>query len=343
MEVCDSRSMRKRHASSDTRERAIKACRQGKQTLEGIAKQCGVSRNTLYRWCEQAKKRKGVERYTSAPGRGRKRVIGRDEARKLLRVIGHPASRYGFSDDLWNCPRLVVVLKRELGLVISRVQMWQFLEDSGLRYIKPEKRYRAQSAEQRNSWVTEELPRILAFAKEKRAVLYFEDESSLALQPSSGKTWAKQGTTPLIRVPEGRGSIPLLSALSPSGKLLFCLPRTKVRSNTIIAFLKQILKHHKNRHVVVIMDSAPAHTSRTTQDFIAAQKRLHVFFLPPYSPDLNPDELVWNHLKHQKMKAHRATNKEELRKLASLNLRAIQKRSPMLKAFCRKVYVSLFP
>ena len=334
--------MRKSHASSDTRERAVKACSQGGQTLESIARQFGVSRNTLYCWCVQAKKKRGAARFSSAPGRGRKRVIGREQAKRLLKIIGQPASRYGFPDDLWNCPRLVVILKRELGLELSRVQVWQFLEDSGMRYIKPEKRYRAQDGEQRSNWVTEELPKIVAFAKKKRAVLYFEDESSLALQPSSGKTWAARGSTPLIRVPEGRGSIPLLSAISPSGKLLFCLPRAKVRSNTIVSFLKQILLHHKNRHVVVIMDSAPAHTSKATKDFIATQKRLHVFFLPPYSPDLNPDELVWNHLKHQKMNAHRATNKQELRNLASRNLRSIQKKTPMLKAFCRKVYVSLF-
>ena len=318
------------------------ACQQGKQTIEGLARQFGVSRNTLHRWCAQARRKRGTQRFTSKSGRGRKRVIGREEAKKLLKIIGEPASCYGFPDDLWNCPRLVIILKRELGLKLSRVQVWQFLEDSGLRYIKPEKRYRAQNEGERSKWTSEDLPQIIEFARAKRAILYFEDESSLALQPSSGKTWAQHGTTPIIRVPEGRGSIPILSVISPSGKLLFSLPRTKIRSDTIISFLKQILRHHKNRHVVVIMDSAPAHTSKQTKAFINSQKRLHVFFLPPYSPDLNPDELVWNHLKHQKMKAHRAGSKQELRNLASKNLKAIQKKTPMLKAFCRKVYAPLF-
>jgi transposase len=334
--------MRKRQASSDARERAIGSLQKGLLTREQIAKQFNIARSTLYRWYEQSNSKEGDERFKSAPGRGRKGVIGPKEAKKLLSILSRPASKYGFPDDLWNCPRIVVLLKQRLKLKLSRVQVWQFLVRVGLRYIQPEKRYRAADPARRDEWINNDLPEILTFAKKKRAVLYFEDESSLALQPSAGKTWAQKGTTPIIRVPEGRGSITLISALSPSGRLLFSLPPAKVNSETIINFLRQILNHHKKRHVVVIMDSAPSHTSKVTRKFIASQKRLHVFHLPPYCPDLNPDELVWNHLKHQKMKAHQATNKQHLRELAARNLRSIQKNRRMLKAFCRKTNVRLF-
>lgn len=340
--VRDNPRMSKRHASSDTRERAVRALQEALLTREQIAKQFNVSRSTLHRWYEQSKSKHGDERFKSAPGRGRKGIIGPKEAKKLLAILSHPASKYGFSDDLWNCPRIAVVIKQRLKLSLSRVQVWEFLGRAGLRYIQPEKRYRAADPARRDAWINHELPQIIAFAEKKRAVLYFEDESSLALQPSAGKTWAPRGTTPIIRVPEGRGSIPLISAISPSGKLLFSLPPARVNSKTVITFLRQLLNHHKNRHVVVIMDSAPSHTSKVTRKFIADQKRLHVFHLPPYCPDLNPDELVWNHLKHQKMKAHQATNKQQLRDLAARNLRSIQKNRRMLKAFCRKTSVALF-
>lgn len=334
--------MRKKQASSDTRERVVRAMREALLTREQIAKQFNVARSTLHRWYEQANSKRGDARYKSAPGRGRKGVIGPQEAKRLLTILSHPASKYGFPDDLWNCPRIAVVMKQRLKLSLSRVQVWKFLGSAGLRYIQPEKQYRAADPVRRDAWINHDLPQIVAFARKKRAVLYFEDESSLALQPSAGKTWAPKGTTPIIRVPEGRGSIPLISAISPSGKLLFSLPPTKVNSKTVIAFLRQLLDHHKNRHVVVIMDSAPSHTSKVTRRFIADQKRLHVFHLPPYCPDLNPDELVWNHLKHQKLKAHQATNKQELRDLAARNLRSIQRNRRMLKAFCRKASVVLF-
>jgi transposase len=68
------------------------------------------------------------------------------------------------------------------------------------------------------------------------------------------------------------------------------------------------------------MDNAPPHTSQKTMAFIDSQPRLHVFNLPKCSPDWNPDEKVWNHLKHQELKGHQARNKAELRVLAERKL-----------------------
>ena len=70
----------------------------------------------------------------------------------------------------------------------------------------------------------------------------------------------------------------------------------------------------------MVMDQAPPHVSKKTRNFIASQRRLHVFYLPPYSPDFNPDEKVWNHLKHQELKSHQARTKAEIRELAQRKL-----------------------
>ncbi len=114
-------------------------------------------------------------------------MIGPREAQKLLSILSRPASKYRFPDDLWNCPRIVVIIKQRLKLKLSRVQVWQFLVRVGLRYIQPEKQYRSADPARRDQWINHDLPKILAFAKKKRAVLYFEDESSLSLEPSAGK------------------------------------------------------------------------------------------------------------------------------------------------------------
>jgi transposase len=335
--------MRTKHASPDTRKRAVVAYKANKQTVEAIAENFGITRNTLYRWVHQARTSKEEKKYTAKPGRGRKRILGVKEFKKLLKILKKPASKYGFSDDLWCLPRLREVIKTELDIKISTVQLWELLRESGFTYKKPEKRYASQNTALAKKWINKELPEIMEYAKKKRAVIYFEDETSLALQPAVGKTWAKEGTTPIIRVPSKRGSIPLISAISPTGKLLFSLPRTKVDSKVVIDFLKQILRHHDTRHVVVIMDSAPTHKSVKMKDFLEQQKkRLTVFYLPPYSPELNADEFVWGFLKSKKIKTHKAKNKEELRSLASKGLRSIQRKPNMIKAFCKKVGVSLF-
>lgn len=89
-----------------------------------------------------------------------------------------------------------------------------------------------------------------------------------------------------------------MSALNGAGRLIFQLHEKRICSAEVIGFLGQMLKHHKNRQLVVVMDRAPPHTSKLTMRYIESKTRLHVFHLPKYSPDWNPDEKVWNHLKH---------------------------------------------
>ena len=105
----------------------------------------------------------------------------------------------------------------------------------------------------------------------------------------------------------------------------------RIASDEIIHFLGQMLKHHPRRHLVVVMDQAPPHKSKKTQAFIDSQKRLHVFYLPSYSPSWNPDEYVWNHLKHQELKGHQAKTKAELKVLAKRKLKKMANNPQQLR------------
>ena len=160
--------------------------------------------------------------------------------------------------------------------------------------------------QERKKWIRYEVPKIKRVVARYRAVLYFQDKSNISLTAVLGKTWAPKGQTPIQRVTGNRGGISAMSAISKSGQLVFQLHQKRITSVEIIDFLAQLLKHHKNRHLAVVMDQAPPHTSKKTQSFINVQKRLHVFYLPAYSPGFNADEQVWNHLKHWELKGHQA-------------------------------------
>ena len=134
-----------------------------------------------------------------------------------------------------------------------------------------------------------------------------------------------------------------LSALSRRGHLLFRLLEKRIASAEVIDFLGQMLRHHPRRHLVVVMDQAPPHTSKKTTAFIDKQPRLHVFHLPKYSPDWNPDEKVWNHLKHQELKSHQAKTKEELKQLTRRKLQSMAKRPHLMRGlFFRCCVAELF-
>jgi transposase len=199
--------------------------------------------------------------------------------------------------------------------------VWRRLREAGLTYQKPEREYYEIDEQARQQWLRYEVPRIRRAVRENRAILYFQDESNVSLTAFLGKTWAPCGETPRAKVTGKRGGVAAMSAISRRGQLLFRLHDKRIASAEVVAFLEQMLKHHPGRHLVVVMDQAPPHTSQQTTRFVESQRRLHVFYLPKYSPDWNPDEKVWNHLKHHELKSHQAKTKAELKHLTHRKLK----------------------
>ena len=122
-----------------------------------------------------------------------------------------------------------------------------------------------------------------------------------------------------------------MSAITSRGQLIFRLHDKRVASDEVIDFLGQMLRHHPKRHLVVVMDQAPPHVSKKTMGYIENHRRLHVFHLPKYSPDWNPDEKVWNHLKHQELKCHQARTKAELKVITEEKLTSMSKNPRLLE------------
>ena len=184
-----------------------------------------------------------------------------------------------------------------------------------LTYQKPEREYDEIDEATREKWLRYEVPKIRRAVRKHRAILYFQDESNISLTAFLGKTGSPRGRTPQVKVTGKRAGVAATSAISRNGHLLFRLLDKRIASQEVIDFLDQMLRHHRRRHLVVVMDNAPPHTSKKTRSWIESQSRLHTFSLPKYSPDWNPDEKVWNHLKHRELAGHQAKTKDELKQL----------------------------
>lgn len=210
---------------------------------------------------------------------------------------------------------------------------WRYLTRLGLSFQKPETLYYQQDQSLVQEWIQASWPRIKRWAKENRAILYFEDESGVALAPVIGKTWAPKGKTPIIRGSGKRGGVLAMSAISPSGRMCFRLEKRRINSDVLIEFLNQIGACHPRRKVGIIMDQAPCHIAKKVLRFAEESKRIGVFHIPPYSPDLNPDEKAWRHMKHVSLKNHQAQDKRQLSRLVLGALRKIQKNPKLTKYF----------
>ena len=303
------------------------------KNIEDIADFCGVHFTVVYKWV-RIYKQKGDEGLKRRKAKGAEPKLNRDDKKKIILWLKKSAMGFGFETPLWDCKRIQRVIKKELNKDIAISNLWENLRKWNLTPQKPEKVALEKNQKKVTGWIKEEWPKIEEHRRRWQAMLYFQDESSVSLVPVLGKTWAKKGETPKIKVTGNRGSICLSSAISPAGRMVFRIEKGTVNSETFVDFLKQIMKNHKWRKIIVVTDNYPAHNSAYVKDFIEQNKnKITVYYLPTYSPDLNPDEDVWKYLKNVKLKAHQARNKKEFKPLVLSKMHSIQRKPNLIKSF----------
>ena len=319
----------------------MEALRRGLSVNE-VAAAYQINRTTLFRWHARYAL-EGDEGLLRRAGSGRPRKLSDLDSLDWYRLVLKRASDYGYETDLWTVRRVQSVIREVHDVEVSRDTVWRRLRDAGLTYQKPERAYYELDERARQEWARTEIPKIRRTVRKHRAILYFQDESNVSMTAVLGKTWAPRGQTPRVQVTGKRGGVAAMSAISRVGHLLFRLYEKRIASNEVIDFLGQMLAHHPHRHLVVVMDQAPPHVSRKTIDYIHHQPRLHVFYLPKYSPDWNPDEKVWNHLKHQELKAHQAKTKGQLKQLTRRTLQRMSNDPHLIRGlFFRCCVADLF-
>jgi transposase len=307
------------YSTLETRRLAVRAVVQEGLSVTEVARAYCTDRVTLHRWIGRfrAEGEEGLHR-KAVPGRPR--IMEGLGVEALRTIVMAPASQHGFETDFWTTRRLIQIIRGKFGISVSKQTVMRRLHEAGLSYQKPEREYFELSAEERQAWTLTELPKIRRAVRDYAAILYFQDEANISLTALLGKTWAPRGKTPKQTVTGKRGGVSAMSAITSGGQLIFRLHDKRIASEEVIEFLGQMLRHHPRRYLVVVMDQAPPHVSKRTMAYIESEPRLHVFHLPKYSPDWNPDEKVWNHLKHQELSGHQAQTKAELYELAESKL-----------------------
>ena len=295
------------HLTAEVRVRASHAVLDG-MSVGNVAAAFSVDRRTISRWLSRYRSEGmvGLDRKT---GSGRPRKLEEVDEDKLREIVLQGAIAFGFETDLWTMGRIRRVIQDEFRIALSKNTVWRRLRDAGLTYQNPEREYYEIDEATRKIWLRYEVPKIGRAIKKHNAILYFQDESNISLTAFLAKTRAPIRQTPKANVTGKRAGVAATSAISNQGQLLFRLVDKRIATAEVIEFLAQMLRHHDSRHLVVVMDQAPPHTSKKTRAWIASQENLHVFHLPKYSPDWNPDEKVWNHLKNQELASHQLRTK----------------------------------
>jgi transposase len=183
-------------------------------------------------------------------------------------------------------------------------------------------------------WQSRQFPALLAYANLIGAQVYFADEAGIRSDYHSGTTWAVRGRTPVVKATGARLGGNMISAVSPLGELRFMVTDQRLNADVFCEFLDRLM-YGETGTVLLIVDGHRSHTAGKVQEHLKKfDGRLKIYTLPAYSPELNPDELVWNWVKsHNLGKASSISDKKTLMDAARRALRSLQKKTAVIKSF----------
>ena len=265
---------------------------------------------------------------------GRPRKITGPQIQYLYKAIaGKTPLQHRFEFALWTLRLVQWLIYEELGLKLSRASVARLLKQMGLSCQRPLFRAMEQNAERVEKWTREEYPRIRKLAKETGAEIWFEDESGVRSDYHGGTTWSPKGQTPVVRTTGARYRYNMISAVAPKGDLRFMLTKKAVTAPVFVEFLKRLMQG-MTRPVFLIVDGHPVHRSAKVQQYVASTKgRLQLFFLPPYSPELNPDEQVWVEVKSKGIGRRVITSASQMFSTLLGLLRSLQRSPKKIRSF----------
>jgi len=341
------------HATlEEVRIRTVSMVRKG-LSPEVAAKNLGFNRSTIYAWLKAYSERGGRRALKLKPVPGRPSRLNGRQISWICKALTSDKIQLQFEVCLWTRDRLRVVIKKKFKVSLGKTATGDLLRKLGFTFQKPTTRFLQQDPIIVKKWLEVDYKNIRAEAREAGADVYFGDEAGVNLNYKIAKTIGEKGVTPIIKRTSKRGKINMISAVSHNGECKFMLTEKNVNDQIFITFLQRLVKDSEGKSkakikpikpVFLILDNHPIHKSKKMQKFVESvnskseanpkgKLRLKLFFLPPYSPELNPDELVWNHVKNHGISRTLISSTKQLKSSVASKLHQLQKLPEKVKSF----------
>jgi len=324
------------HATLEAlRERAVQSVQDG-ESPEAIARVLGINRSTMYGWLAQYR-RGGWGALKAKPLFGRPPKLDGKKLAWIYGVVIKSPLQMKFEFALWTREMVALVIKRRFKITLSPASVGRLLAQLGITCQKPLHRALERDEAFVRQWLKTEYPRIKALARRENAEIYFGDAAHMRSDCHSGRTWGKKGETPIVLSTGARYRMSLISAITARGHMRFMIKeKGGVNAEVFIEFLERLMVNAKNK-IFLIVDRGPAHVAKKTRQFVASLGgRLKLFHFPPYSPDTNPDELVWKHLKTDTVGRASIMSSSDFRNKVRSSMLSLQRSPAKIRAFFQK-------
>lgn len=323
------------HDASETiRVMAVRRVREGEAPSQ-VIKSYGMSRTTIYKWLAAVAER-GEHALKASKHPGPEFKLTDAQMRQVRKwICGKDPRQYGFDFGLWTRKVVAELIKKRFRISLGLTAVGRLLAKLEITPQQPLRRAYERDPKAIELWKRVTYPILKARAKRAGAQIFFLDEAGVRSDSTLGRTWAPKGQTPEVSTSGQRQQVNAISAVNELGAFWFEVYTGKLNACAFVQFLKRFLRYRR-RPVFLIVDGHPSHRAKIVAKFIeATEGRLELHFLPPYAPDLNPDEFVWGHLrKHGTSKTPLRQN-ESLRARVEHDLARIEAQPFLVKSFFR--------
>lgn len=339
-------SVNARKASEETQYEIRKAIvRMLKKDMKGkeIAKLLGVSEGHVSNVKKAYKEHgiEGIKQKHQGRKKGEKRILTPQQEKEIMQIIiDKDPMQLKFKECMWTRNNIRQLVKEKYGIDIKLSTLGYYLQRWGFSVQRPVKRAYKQDQKQIDKWLNEEFPGITKRAEAENAEIFFGDETNIQNTANYMKGYAPKGKTPVVRVESQKFKVNMLSAISKRGKLRFMLYKENMNAEKLIDFMGRLIRD-VDKKVFLVLDNLRVHHSKKVQIWLDEHKdRIELFYLPPYAPEYNPDELVNSDLKRAVGSKSSPSSKEELEHNVRSHLKKLQHNPSKISSFFRPNYTS---
>ena len=328
-------------AQQQNRYLAIRLRKKGMSNIS-VAEAIGVNSYSVKRWWTiyLTKGYEGLTLKTRGVKLGNNRKLNLKQTESLKKtLIEKTPDQVDLNFSLWTRNAIQILVKKMWGIVISIRTAGRYMKRLGFTPQKPIKRAYEQNPMTVSKWLDEDYPEIAKQAKEKNAEIHWLDETGLSSYSNYLRGYAPKGSTPIVRMKAKRLNINIISSISKLGKMRFMTYTAPFNTASLIKFTARLC-NDTNKKLFIILDNLAVHHSKIFMNWIKNRRdQIKVFYLPSYSPELNPDERLNRDLKTHFHSGPLVKHKNELKNKVVSYLKSIQKMPKRIKNYFNSNFV----
>jgi len=303
------------------------------ETPSAVMDSLGLCRTSIYPWLRRHKK-DGLAALAEKISQGPEPKLSEKQRQRVRRwILGKDPRQHGFDFGLWTRRIVQAMIQEKMGVELCLTSVGKLLASLEITPQKPLRRAYERDPFAVERWRMEEYPKLRKRAKKLGAMIFFLDEAGFQSDPPLGRTYGLKGHTPVVASSGQRQSVNVISAVNASGAFWAATYTGKLDAETFVIFLRNFMKGQRAK-VFLVVDGHPAHKANVVKEYVAqTQGRLELYFLPPYAPDLNPDEFVWSYMKNNGVSKKPLKKNESLRERVEQDLADISQDEILVASF----------